>query len=201
MGYVEDHLLPEETIVARTSLHRIVLIFPFMVATVFALPGLGMLASSAGVGFILILVAVTIAGSTWMTYRNAEFAVTSTRLMMKTGWLSQRTLELQLSKVEMLNVEQTLLGRMLGYGTLRVGGTGGTKEVFSMVNRPSDFRTDVQRQLEIVGRHVPSRGESSNTSLASTRVERDCPYCAERILAAATLCRFCNRELPTPKGS
>ncbi|HUK36041.1 MAG TPA: PH domain-containing protein, partial [Vicinamibacterales bacterium] len=56
-------------------------------------------------------------------------------------------LELVLQKVESIAVQEPLIGRMLGYGTIVVGGTGGTKEAFPLVPEPQEFRRQVQGQL------------------------------------------------------
>jgi uncharacterized membrane protein YdbT with pleckstrin-like domain len=197
MGYIESQLLPNERIVARTARNKIVLVFPMLLAALFAVAGLGALNShqAAGLVFVLLFLAVAIGGIAWIMYRSADFAVTTSRLILKQGLISRRTLELQLNKVEAVNVNQSLFGRILGYGTLRVGGTGGTKEVFSVVNHPDEFRTAVQAQINAIYAPPEYQQSSSNSRQAPARAERQCPYCAETILAAAKICRFCNRDV------
>jgi uncharacterized membrane protein YdbT with pleckstrin-like domain len=65
---------------------------------------------------------------------------------VKVGLLSIHTVELLLPKVEAIAVDQTLAGRLLGYGTLRIVGTGGTVEAFPRVSRPQGLREAVARQ-------------------------------------------------------
>jgi uncharacterized membrane protein YdbT with pleckstrin-like domain len=69
-----------------------------------------------------------------------EFAITNHRIIVKIGLISRRTLEMNLNKVETVNVDQSILGRMLGYGTIRIVGTGGTNEVFENISHPIEFR-------------------------------------------------------------
>jgi hypothetical protein len=52
-------------------------------------------------------------------------------------------LELNLAKVESIGVEQTLLGRMLNYGTIVIVGTGGTRQPFKDIADPMSFRRAV----------------------------------------------------------
>jgi uncharacterized membrane protein YdbT with pleckstrin-like domain len=59
--------------------------------------------------------------------------------LSKTGIISRRTLEMNLNKVETVNVDE-YLGRILGYGTIRIVGTGGTNEVFENIAHPIEFR-------------------------------------------------------------
>jgi uncharacterized membrane protein YdbT with pleckstrin-like domain len=80
--------------------------------------------------------------------RNAtEMAVTNKRVLIKTGMASRRSLDMMLSTVESIGVEETVLGRMMGYGTVIVRGTGGTPETFLMIARPQEFRKNVQEQI------------------------------------------------------
>lgn len=73
-----------------------------------------------------------------------EFAITNKRIIVKTGLISRKTLEMNLSKIESVNVVQSVLGRMLGYGTIRIIGTGGTKEEFRDILNPIEFRKKFQ---------------------------------------------------------
>jgi len=67
--------------------------------------------------------------------------------MIKVGLLSVHTVELLNPKVEAIGVDQTLAGRLLGYGTLRITGTGGTVEAFPRVARPDALRDAVMGQV------------------------------------------------------
>ena len=73
-----------------------------------------------------------------------EFAITNKRVIIKTGLISRRTFELNLTKIESVNVDQSILGRILAYGSLQIVGTGGTKEIFPNINKPLTFRKKFQ---------------------------------------------------------
>ena len=93
---------------------------------------------------------VTLIGLGWgmvhyVELMTSEFAVTSSRLILKVGLISRYTTELLLTKVETIGVQQGLMGRMLGYGDLIVTGTGGAREVFHRVRDPIGFRNHVQQ--------------------------------------------------------
>jgi len=80
--------------------------------------------------------------------RNAtEMAVTNKRVIVKSGLANRRTIELLLARIESIAVEEPAIGRLLGYGTVIVRGTGGTPEVFPRIARPLEFREQVQRQI------------------------------------------------------
>lgn len=76
-----------------------------------------------------------------------EFAITNKRIIMKTGLIARRTLELNLSKVESVLVDQSVLGRLLGFGDVIIIGTGGTHETFTDIRKPSEFRKKFQELI------------------------------------------------------
>ena len=195
MGYVEHHLLPGENVTHRAHLHKII----------FLVPGLFALAAAAGAAFAFVSDRPLIAGLllaagavplVWTTvaYRSSEFAVTDKRVIVKVGWIQRRTLETMLGKVEGVGVDQTFTGRVLGFGTITVTGTGGTKEQFANIASPLEFRRQVQAQISASddGRNALLTGAHP---AAGPREERDCPYCAERILVRARVCKHCGRDV------
>jgi uncharacterized membrane protein YdbT with pleckstrin-like domain len=73
-----------------------------------------------------------------------EFAITNKRVIIKTGLISRKTFEMNHSKIESVNVDQSILGRILGYGTIGIVGSGGTREVFPNIKNPLAFRKKFQ---------------------------------------------------------
>jgi len=162
MSYVEKHLLEGETIVYETRLHWIMLAGPVLLAVMFALTGIGMFVLSAratgdksaahgptmilGAVFFAVALVFIVRG---ILLRNAtEMTVTNKRVFIKVGLAARRTVELLLSRVESIGVEESVMGRMFGYGSVIVHGTGGTPEVFNRIAHPLEFRTQVQQQIE-----------------------------------------------------
>ena len=92
-----------------------------------------------GIGLLFLLAA-------WIDSITTELAVTTKRVISKRGLISRKTVELNLAKVEAIGVNQSILGRILGYGTVTVVGTGGTKEPFLYIASPLEFRRVVQAQ-------------------------------------------------------
>jgi uncharacterized membrane protein YdbT with pleckstrin-like domain len=168
MSYVERNLVAGETLLYQTRHHWIVLIGPLLVALAVGLPGLLLVFAGTAKSNVLeeyvvrfpggtqtalifggILLVVALANLGWgLAKRNAtEMAVTNRRVLIKTGMGSRRTLDLMLSRVESIGVEETMWGRMLGYGNVIVRGTGGTPEPFVKISQPQEFRRQVQQQI------------------------------------------------------
>jgi uncharacterized membrane protein YdbT with pleckstrin-like domain len=105
-------------------------------------------------GGVLLIVAAIAVFAFGLAKRNAtEMAVTNRRVLIKTGLGNRRTLDLMLSRVESIAVEETFWGRMLGFGSVILHGTGGTPESFVMISHPQEFRRNVQEQI---GTHPPA---------------------------------------------
>jgi len=201
MSYVNDQLLPDETVKYRARLHRIIFLVPTIVGLLLALVAVGLFATQDTAVFgvlMLVLAAVPFLWS-YITHKTSEFAVTDRRVIIKVGWIQRRTLETMLNKVEGVGVDQGVLGRLLGFGTITVTGTGGTKEAFTNIAAPLEFRRQLQGQLSIAeDSRAGIRGPLGAIGVSQStppRQERDCPYCAERILAKARVCKHCNREV------
>jgi len=144
MGYVESNLLPNEQITYRAKLHWIIYALPaivFLIAILVALGG-GWIAGSA-IGIIALVLFLP----PWIKSNSSEFAITNKRVLIKVGLIRRHSLELLLQKVEGIGVDQSVLGRVLGYGTITVSGVGGTKEAFAMISSPLEFRRQVQASL------------------------------------------------------
>jgi uncharacterized membrane protein YdbT with pleckstrin-like domain len=78
---------------------------------------------------------------------TSEFAVASRRIFVKTGFIAVRTFEMNPKQVESAHVNQTVLSRLLGYGTIAIKGAGGAVEMFHNVGRPLKFLEEIQKLL------------------------------------------------------
>src|SRR5271155_1321863 len=163
MSYVESNLVPGETVIYQTRLHWIVMLghlvvgclllgLPGVLLLYYALNQTGIESSTlhimegGGIGLLVCGIVVILMG---IARRHAtEMAVTNRRVVIKTGLASRKTIEMLLNKVESIEVSETAGGRMLGYGTIVMIGTGGTSEPFREVAHPLEFRNQVQQQIE-----------------------------------------------------
>jgi len=163
MSYIESNLVPGETVIYQTRLHWVVMVWHIVLGSLLlGLPGVLLLyyaISQTGIepltlhilegGGIALLVCGFVVILKGIMLRNAtEMAVTNRRVVIKTGLVSRKTIEMLLNKVESIEVRETPVGRMLGYGTIVVIGTGGTPEPFHKVAHPLEFRSQVQQQIE-----------------------------------------------------
>src|SRR5258707_13476499 len=76
-----------------------------------------------------------------------EMAVTNKRVIVKSGLVDRQTTEILLSRIESVVVDEPALGRIFGYGTVIVRGTGGTPEVFEKIQHPLKLKEQVQNKI------------------------------------------------------
>ena len=81
-------------------------------------------------------------------YLSNEYGVTNKRLIAKRGVIRLFVAEIPTDRIESVYCTQGLLGRLLGYGTVCIGGVGGRTPVFYMVSRPYAFRRKVVEIIE-----------------------------------------------------
>ena len=165
MSYVEKHLIPGEAIQYQTKLHWIVMLGHLAIAAVFELLAITLLVASFSrpvgakaktmpshgavyvAAFICFLVGAALFCIGLLKRSVTEMAVTNKRVIVKTGIAERRTTEILLSRIESVVVDEPAIGRILGYGTVIVRGTGGTPEIFEKIQHPLKFREQVQSQI------------------------------------------------------
>jgi len=161
LTYVEKHLISGETVQYQTNLHWIVMLNHAGLAAFFFAAGVALLilhfgAQQPGVARSLALLLVGLGAFVvaavlfiiGLIKRNStEMGLTNKRVIVKTGIANRRTIELLLSRIESVIVEEPAMGRVLGYGTVIIRGTGGTPEVFEKIAHPLEFREQVQSQI------------------------------------------------------
>lgn len=84
----------------------------------------------------------------WFTFKCTEFAVTTRRVIMKSGIISRNVFEMRLQKIESIDLVQSIGGRFLNYGTVVVHGTGDTAKKFEMITSPVNFRKVLDQAAE-----------------------------------------------------
>jgi uncharacterized membrane protein YdbT with pleckstrin-like domain len=85
----------------------------------------------------------------WLGRKNSLVTLTNRRLIINQGLLSKTTVELLLKQIETAAVHRTLLGRMFGYGTVLVRGTGGGRFCINLIESPEQFYSKLQGCVEV----------------------------------------------------
>ena len=124
-SYIEEALVKDEKLVhlGHISLWSL---WHLIAVGVLLLPAFGL-------GLIFLVIA-------YVRYKSVELAVTTKRLIVKHGFVRRQTVEINLNRVESIQVEQGLLGRLFNFGTLIVAGTGTSHAPLTGIAEPMGFR-------------------------------------------------------------
>lgn len=96
--------------------------------------GFGLLLLPAfGAGLILWLIA-------YVRYKTTELAITTRRVIVKIGFIRRNTVEINIQKVESIQVDQGVLGRLFNFGTLVIAGAGSSQAPIAGISSPMAFR-------------------------------------------------------------
>jgi uncharacterized membrane protein YdbT with pleckstrin-like domain len=146
--YIDDILQPGEKVLYSTNAHWI-FYWPAIAAWILAIVLLVLSRATTTEGLVLLCLSasavVAIAGlywaiKAWFHRWTTETDVTNLRVVHKTGFIKRRTFEMSLDKVESVDVNQSILGRLLDYGDVTILGVGEGKETISTIASPLAFR-------------------------------------------------------------
>jgi uncharacterized membrane protein YdbT with pleckstrin-like domain len=143
-------LQPGETIVYSTKLHWIIYWKAIFLIIIFILLAASALYTADNQNLrlalfisaiIFALLALSSAFAKFIKQWTTELAVTDRRVIYKERLIARRTLEMNRSRIESVDVYQSILGRLLGYGTITLRGTGGSGEPMPNIEHPLTFRS------------------------------------------------------------
>ena len=145
--YIDDILQPGEKVLYSTNAHWI-FYWPAIVAWVAAVAFLVISRMVVDTSALFCLAVAAVAAvialykmmTAWFHRWTTETDVTNLRVVHKTGFIKRRTFEMSLDKVESVDVNQSILGRLLNYGNVTILGVGEGKETISTIASPLEFR-------------------------------------------------------------
>ena len=149
--YIDDILQPGEKVLYSTNAHWIFYgpgimawigaIFLFVLSRQTVTEGIVLLCLSASA--VVAIMALYWTAKAWFHRWTTETDVTNLRVVHKTGFIKRRTFEMSLDKVESVDVNQSILGRLLNYGNVTVRGVGEGAETITTIASPLDFRNHI----------------------------------------------------------
>ena len=149
--YIDDILQPGEKVLYSTNAHWI-FYWPAIVAWIVAVVLFFLSRATVNESIVLLCLsasAVAAIAALYWTFKawfhrwTTETDVTNLRVVHKTGFIKRRTFEMSLDKVESVDVDQSILGRLLNYGNVTVRGVGEGAETITTIASPLDFRNHI----------------------------------------------------------
>ncbi len=150
MGYIEQSLAGEEALITKGRFHWLYYFFAYgVLALCLAVAGyMYVQARWPWLAAILTVIGIIIFLRVMVPIWTTEIGVTSERVVLKQGFLTRHTDEIELPAIEEINVDQGFFGRLLGFGRLTVQGTGDDDVDIPAIASPLRFRTSIQQALE-----------------------------------------------------
>ena len=148
MSYVERVLQPGEQVRHISSIHWI-LYWPGVAVALLAVAAYWfgetrwLPRAWQYTAYALALVAVVLLVKEWLQWWITEIAVTNRRVIYKRGLIRLQTNEMNMDKVESVQVNQSILGRMFDFGTVRILGTGEGFEALQTIAGPIKLRNSI----------------------------------------------------------
>lgn len=153
MGYVTSNLMNDEEVIHMAKIHWFIYL-PGITAIVISFIVLGAsdgMKEIAPLLFFVFLVGGIISLVKAFIFKiSTELAVTTKRVIAKTGLIKRNTLELNHSKVESFNIDQSIMGRIFNFGNVVVRGTGGGKTPIPNIDDPMLFRREAMGIIDKV---------------------------------------------------
>lgn len=161
MSYLDAILAPRERILLRTRRHPIALArsgVSLLVALVLAVAAIAYFHGSTepwvgrAVAGALLVVALAVALPRFLRWRSEESLVTDRRVLQTRGIFDKHVLDSSLEKVNDVTLSQTVLGRMMGYGTIEIltGNEGGLNRL-EKLRDPIGFKRAMMEARESIG--------------------------------------------------
>ena len=148
MRYIERILQPGEKVLYSGTIHWVVYI-PAIILSAIAVALLTLVQPGpTGTSWLIGSVAFWLAAgvtffSAWFKRWTTEIDVTDRRVVYKRGFVKRHTIEMNMDKVESVDVDQTIMGRILNYGDVTVRGTGEGWEPLHNIGNPLDLRNKI----------------------------------------------------------
>jgi uncharacterized membrane protein YdbT with pleckstrin-like domain len=149
MDYVDSILEPGERVVFRTTLSWTLYLpaigFALAAAAAFVLT---VMLPALALGGLIVIAIFAIAAAlaalrAWFRRWTTEIGVTDRRVVLKRGFIRRHTVEMNMQKVESVDVDQTQIGRLLNYGSVTIRGVGSAFERLDMVDAPLKLRSTI----------------------------------------------------------
>ena len=71
---------------------------------------------------------------------TTERVLTDSRFIKKTGWIIRNTEDIRIDRMEEINLNQSILGRIFDYGDIRISGMGAGSIRLKMIDSPIEFQ-------------------------------------------------------------
>lgn len=197
MSYIDKNLSTHEQVLHRAFTSNAFVLAAPAITLVFGVvaglligAGSGSIGAGAAIGGLMCFLfgSVPMLISGYITKATTEVALTNQRVILKWGLVRRNTIETYLDKVEGIAVDQSILGRLLNYGSVAVRGTGGGTTPCPGIASPQEFRRAVNEHIQ-------------NTRLALSGASSVPPPSLHQVVSPGQAANVSNATQPQPVSS
>ncbi|MDI9819223.1 MULTISPECIES: PH domain-containing protein [unclassified Legionella] len=138
--------MTDSNVVYLARLHWILFFWPIALAC-FAIFIGSQIGHLREVAIFLVLFALAWTVMTWVTYHFSSLTIKKKQVILRTGMLVRQTIDIPLSKIESIDIRQSVIGSILRYGSLIITGTGGTRHMINFLDRPLTCRRYIEQLM------------------------------------------------------
>ena len=147
MSYIQNNLQAGEEIKYKADIHWYIFAYPVILLLLSAFFSSAQTGLFYYVSILLLLSGLFLLIKRILLKMGAEYVVTNKKVILKSGILNRDALELVLNKCEGIRINQSFMGRMLGFGSIVVT-TGGVTNKFDFITNPIKFRNEINAQIQ-----------------------------------------------------
>ncbi len=141
----KDNTIDNNTIYF-TRLHWVIFFWP-VVALCFSFGIYLYIVQLQQVSMFLALFCLLWIGMTWVTYYFSSITIKRKQVILRTGLIVRQTVDIPFSKIETIDIRQSILGSLMRYGALVITGTGGTRHLINYIDKPLTCRRYIEQMM------------------------------------------------------
>lgn len=136
----------DSNVVYLAKLHWILFFWPFMLGCIAILIGT-QISQLKEVALLFIAFAVIWGIMTWINFHFSSLTIKKKQVILRTGMLVRQTIDIPLTKIETIDIRQSILGSIFRYGSLVITGTGGTRHMINFLDKPLTCRRYIEQLM------------------------------------------------------
>lgn len=133
-------------VIYKAKLHWILFFWPVVLTCLSMLMGIEF-SQIKEFALIFLLFSLIWLGMTWVNYHFSSLTIKKRQVILCTGMLVRQTIDIPLTKIETIDIRQSVFGSIFQYGTLMITGTGGSKQMIGFLAKPLTCRRYIEQLM------------------------------------------------------
>lgn len=138
--------MTDSNVIYQARLHGVLFFWPVMLALLGLVIGTQFYQFKE-IGLIIFIFGLIWVAMTWVTFHFSSLTIKKMQISLRRGMLVRETIDIPLSKIESIDIRQSVLGSLLGYGSLFITGTGGTRYLMNFLVHPLTCRRYIEQLM------------------------------------------------------